>query len=136
MSGTRFFVSWRQACGSRTYQAFRSARQGGDAAACLEPSMGKRNRLREARRREAELRVSALLEANSRVDARPRAPDRFVDFKPEYRDKLEALRSHALRAPEDWHCRIKSRLEERRFTDLLRFTFARYSVAPHLERVW
>jgi hypothetical protein len=98
--------------------------------------MGKRNRLREARRREAELRVSALLEANSRVDARPRAPDRFIDFKPEYRDKVEALRSHALRAPEDWRCRIKSRLEERRFIDLLRFAFARYSVASHLERVW
>lgn len=98
--------------------------------------MGKRNRWREARRRDAELRVSAVLEAHSRVDARPRAPERFVEFKPEYRDKVDALRGYALRAPEDWRCRIKSRLEERRFIDLLRFTFARYSVAPHLERVW
>jgi hypothetical protein len=98
--------------------------------------MGKRIRLREARRREAELRVSAVLEANSRSDARPRVPERFVDFKPEYREKIKELRGHALRAPEDWCCRLKSRLEERRFIDLVRFTFARYRVAPHLERVW
>lgn len=98
--------------------------------------MGRRIRLREARRREAELRVSAVLEANSRVDARSRAPVRFIDFKPEYREKVEALRGYALRAPEDWCCRIKSRLEERRFIDLLRFTFARFRVAPHLERIW
>ena len=98
--------------------------------------MGKRIRLREARRREAELRVSAVLEANSRSDARSRAPLRFIDFKPEYREKVETLRSHALRVPEDWRCRIKSRIEERRFIDLLRFTFARFRVAPHLERIW
>ena len=98
--------------------------------------MGKRNRLREARRREAELRVSAVLEENSRLDARSRAPARFIDFKPEDREKVEALRSHALRAPEDWRCRIKSRSEERRFIDFLRFTFARYRIASHLERVW
>ncbi len=98
--------------------------------------MGKRNRLREARRREAELRVSAVLEANSRVDARSRAPARFSDFMPEYHEKVEALRGHALRAPEDWRCRIKSRSEERRFIDLVRFTFARYRVPSHLERVW
>jgi hypothetical protein len=98
--------------------------------------MGRRIRWREARRREAELRISAVLEANSRSDARPGAPVRFIDFKPEYRVKVEALRSYALRAPEDWRCRIKSRSEERRFIDLLRFTFARFRVAPHLERVW
>ena len=44
---------------------------------------------------------------------------------------------HALRAPEDWRCRIKSRSQERRFLDLLvRFCFARYRVAPHLENQW
>jgi hypothetical protein len=98
--------------------------------------MGRRIRWREARRRETELRISAVLEASSRSDARSRAPLRFIDFKPEYRDKVEALRSHALRVPEDWCCRIKSRSEERRFIDLLRFTFARFRVAPHLERIW
>src|ERR1700683_1877697 len=132
MERRAFCVSWRQTCGSRTYQALRSARQGGNASACLEQSMGKSIRLREARRREAELRVGAVLEANSRSDARSRAPLRFIDFKPEYREKVEALRSYVLRAPEDWCCRIKSRIEERRFIDLLRFTFARFRVAPHL----
>lgn len=98
--------------------------------------MGRRIRLREARRREAALRVGAVLEAHSRIDAHPRAPVCFVDFKPEYREKVDALRSYGLRAPEDWRCRIKSRLEDRRFIDLLRFTFARFRVVPHLERVW
>ena len=98
--------------------------------------MGKRIRLREARRREAELRFGAVLEAHSRFEARPRASVCFIDFKSGYRERIEALRSHALRPPEDWRCRIKSRLEERRFIDLVRFTFARFHVAPHLERLW
>ena len=98
--------------------------------------MGKKMRLRETRRLEAELRVCAVLEANSRRDARLRAPEHFHEFKPEYREKIAALREHALRAPEDWHCRIKSRSEERRFIDLVRFAFARYPVARHLEQAW
>jgi len=98
--------------------------------------MGKQTRWREARRRETELSVGAVLKAHSRSDARPRAADCFGDFKPHYRDRIEALRSYALRPPEDWRCRIKSRLEERRFLDLVRFVFARYRVADHLERVW
>jgi PcfJ-like protein len=98
--------------------------------------MGKRNRLREAERREAESRVSAVLEASSRVDARSCAPEYFADFKPEFRDKIAKLRGHALREPEDWRCRIKSRSQERRFIDLVRFTFARFRVAEHLERAW
>jgi PcfJ-like protein len=98
--------------------------------------MGRRIRLREARRHEAELRVSAVLEANSRVDARLCAPERFADFKPEFRKKIAALRGYALREPEDWRCRIKSRSEERRLVDLVRFTFARFRVAAHLERTW
>jgi len=98
--------------------------------------MGKRNRLREDQRREAERRVCAVLEASSRVDARPGAPERLADFKPEYREKIAMLRGYALRAPEDWRCRIKSRSHERRFIDLVRFTFARYRVAEHLERTW
>src|SRR5262249_22829988 len=58
------------------------------------------------------------------------------DFKPEYYDKIKSLRGYALRAPEAWRCRIKSRSEERRFIDLLRFSFARYRVAAHLEQAW
>jgi len=98
--------------------------------------MGKRTRWRDAQRREAELRVSAVLEAKSRLDARPRAPERYSEFKYEYGCRIEPLRSYALRQPEDWRCRIKSRSEERRFMDLVRFTFARHRVIGHLERAW
>jgi hypothetical protein len=98
--------------------------------------VGKKNRLREARRREAEKRFSAVLGQTARFDARSRAPLVFLGFEPEWRKRVEALRNYALRAPEDWRCRIKSRLQDRRFIDLVRFTFARYRVAPHLERVW
>ena len=45
-------------------------------------------------------------------------------------------RPQALRAPETWRCRIKSRGEDKRFLDLVRYTFARYRVPPHLENVW
>jgi hypothetical protein len=41
-----------------------------------------------------------------------------------------------LRRPEDWRCRLKSRSQERRFLDLVRFTFARYPAPAHLERLW
>jgi hypothetical protein len=124
--------SWRQTCGSRTRQIYRSARQGGNATACLEPSMGRQIRLREADRREADLRVSAVLEASSRVDARPGAPECFADFKSELREKIAALRGYALREPEAWRCQIKSRSQERRFVDLVRFTFAGFA----LPRTW
>ena len=93
-------------------------------------------KLREAQRRQADRRVCAVLKAHSQADARPRAVARFDDFSPDYRKKIEELRGYALRAPEDWRCRIKSRSEERRFIDLIRFSFARYRVAPHLEQVW
>jgi hypothetical protein len=48
-----------------------------------------------------------------------RAIERYDHFKAEYHDKIKALRGCALRAPEDWRCRIKSRSEERRFIDLV-----------------
>ena len=98
--------------------------------------MGKRTRWREAHRREADQYVSAVLEKHSRLDARPHAPAAFRDFGYEYCRKVTALSSFALRAPEDWRCRIKSRSKERRYLDLVRFVFARYRVAPHLEQVW
>jgi hypothetical protein len=98
--------------------------------------MGKKLKSREARRRDVERAICAVLEAHSKRDVRPRAVERCDDFKVEYRDKIEALRSYALRAPEDWRCQIKSRSEEKRFIDLLRFSFARYRVAVHLEHAW
>jgi hypothetical protein len=98
--------------------------------------MGKKLKLREARRRDVERAVCALLEAHSKRDLGPRAVERYDHFRVEYHSKIKALRGYALRAPEDWRCRIKSRSEERRFIDLLRFLFARYRVATHLENAW
>ena len=98
--------------------------------------MGKRNRLREDRQREAERQVRAVLAASARTDPRADAPECFADFTVQFREQIEDLRSYALRAPEDWRCRIKSRSHERRFIDLVRFTFARFAVAAHLEQVW
>jgi PcfJ-like protein len=98
--------------------------------------MGKKLKSREARRRDVERAICAVLKAHSKRDVGPRAIERYDDFKIEYRDKIKALRSYALRAPEDWRCQIKSRSEEKRFIDLVRFAFARYRVAAHLERLW
>jgi hypothetical protein len=99
--------------------------------------MGKRNRLREARRRHFERAVCAVLEAHSKKrDVRPRAVERYGDFKPEHHKKVEALRGYALRAPQDWRCRIKSRSDDKRLLDLVRFCFAKYPVAAHLEAAW
>src|SRR5215510_2497493 len=98
--------------------------------------MGKKQRLHEARRRDVDRAICAVLEAHSKRDVGPRAVERYADFKPEYYHRVRALRDCALREPEDWRCRIKSRSEERRFIDLVRFSFARYRVAAHLERLW
>ena len=98
--------------------------------------MGKKLKSREARRRDVERAICAVLEAHSKRDVGPRAVERYDNFKPEYHNKIRTLCGYALRAPEDWRCRIKSRSEERRFIDLVRFSFARYRVAAHLENAW
>jgi len=98
--------------------------------------MGKKLKSREARRRDVDRAICAVLEAHSKRDVGPRAIERYDHFKAEYHDKIKALRGYALRAPEDWRCRIKSRSEERRFIDLVRFSLARYRVAAHLENAW
>jgi len=98
--------------------------------------MGKKLKRREARRREAERAACAVLQAHSKLDARPCAVERFADFNANYRDRVEALRFRALRPLGDWRCRIKSRSEDKRFLDLVRFVFGRYRVPAHLENAW
>jgi hypothetical protein len=102
--------------------------------------MGKKNRAREARRRQHDNVVWTVLKSHSeleKVRARVRAPAAcFDDFDSDYRNKVVALRGYVLRSPSDWRCRIKSRSEEKRFLDLVRFSFARYRVPPHLEEAW
>ena len=98
--------------------------------------MGKRNKFREARRLRAERHVSALLVAHSRREPEPAAPASYRDFDFAYRSTIERYREFAIRPPETWRCRIKSRQPERQFMDLVKFSFAKYPVAAHLENVW
>jgi hypothetical protein len=98
--------------------------------------MGKRLKFREARKRQAEKAVCAALKAHSKRDLGPRAIARYDDFPSTFRQKIADHRAFAIRPPEEWRCRIKSRSVERRFIDLVRFTFARFPVAPHLENLW
>jgi hypothetical protein len=98
--------------------------------------MGKKLRLREAHRHRAESAVCAVLKAHSKHNVRPRAFERYGDFDPRDRKSLERLRASAIRMPEDWRCRIKSRSDDRRFIDLVRFVFAKYPVPQHLEDLW
>jgi PcfJ-like protein len=98
--------------------------------------MGKRNKLRQTHRQRIENRVCAVLTAHSQRKSPPTVAVRYGDFAADYCNKIEAYRTYALRPPEDWRCRIKSRSPERRFIDLVRFTFARYRVPAHLEQMW
>lgn len=97
--------------------------------------MGKRNRLKEAGRDATRSALDAVLREHA---GRPEkaVAETYADFSPERRRAIDALRTHALRDPWEWRCRIKSRSQDRRFLDLVRFCFARYRVAPHLENLW
>jgi hypothetical protein len=98
--------------------------------------MGKRNRFKEAKRQGAQHALSAVLHAHSQRPNGVVAVASYSEFNPAYRDRIEAHRALALRAPETWCCRIKSRHEDKRFIDLVRFVFGRYRVPPHLENTW
>jgi hypothetical protein len=100
--------------------------------------MGKRTKLREAQRLAVVRALSAQLRARAEANARRGPPfiTRFCDFATVERAKIDAYRAHALRAPEQWRCRLRPRAPELRFRDLVRFTFARYPVAAHLENCW
>jgi len=104
--------------------------------------MGKSNKRRQARRQQTEHVVCAALAAHSERTAHakrnnvPTAAVEYGDFSDDYRNKIELYRAFMLRRPEDWRCRIKSRSQSRRLLDLVRFTFARYPVPPHLENAW
>lgn len=98
----------------------------------------KRYRLRLAQRRRDGEVARALLKSHSQSEAcaEQRAIACFDDFGNDFRKKVDTLRGYALRAPADWRCRIKSKSEDKRFLDLVRFAFARYRVPAHLEQAW
>jgi hypothetical protein len=49
--------------------------------------MGKKLKSREARRRDVERAICAVLEAHSKRDVGPRAVERYDNFKPEYHNR-------------------------------------------------
>ncbi len=98
--------------------------------------MGKKNRLREEKRRKAEHAVAAILENHSRSAATSATIEHYSDFQAEHRSRIDRHRGDMIRLPGDWRCRIKSRAYERRLIDFVRFAFARYTVPRHLENAW
>src|SRR5204863_52413 len=98
--------------------------------------MGKRTKSREAQRFAAEQIISARLRACSKTKHHARFIDSFCEFDPARRVQIEAYRPFALRAPEDWRCVLRKRAPDLRFLELVRFAFARYRVAQHLENCW
>jgi hypothetical protein len=98
--------------------------------------MGKRIKLREAHRRAAEQAIAARLRAHSRPDHGPAFITTYGDFPAAYRQRIEPYRDLALRAPEDWCCQLRCRAPEKRFLELVAFSFARYPVADHLTAAW
>jgi hypothetical protein len=98
--------------------------------------MGKKIKLREAQRREAEHAIAARLRAHSETRTGPAFIVCYAEFAPDYRSKIEAYRDFTLRPPEAWRCRLRVRSPERRFLELVQFTFAKYPVAHHLENAW
>jgi PcfJ-like protein len=98
--------------------------------------MGKKIKLREAQQHAADEALCARLRARSRTEAAPAFILSYADFPPCYRAKIEPYCSLALRAPEQWRCRLRVRSPEKRFLDLVNFTFAKYRVAQHLEQAW
>ncbi len=98
--------------------------------------MGKKIKSREAQRRAAVEAVDRRLRAHSRAEIGPALVESYYELEPLYRGRIEAYRGHALNAPDLWRCRLRSRSTERRFLDLVKFTFAKYRVPKHLEQVW
>jgi PcfJ-like protein len=98
--------------------------------------MGKRTKLREAQRRATEQAIAARLRAHSPARLAPAFINSYCDFDPDYRERIEAYRSFAVRAPGAWRCTLRQRSPEQRFLELVRFTFADFPVPHHLENAW
>jgi hypothetical protein len=113
-----------------------SAQVGGNVHACLVHTMGRKIRLYEAKARAAEEAVAARLRAHSKSETAPKSVETYSDFDHIYSSGVERYRGYALRMPERWRCRLRSHAVERRFLDLVKYTFARYPVAHHLENAW
>jgi PcfJ-like protein len=97
--------------------------------------MGKRTKLREAQKFACEQALATRLHQHGRRSA-PAFIDSWDGFPLEYMEKIEAYRAFALRPPEAWRCKLRVRSPELRFLELVKFTFARFTVPRHLEKAW
>jgi hypothetical protein len=98
--------------------------------------MGKQTKLREAQRHAAEQALAVRLRVQTPAKSKPAFIDSCSQFASSYRNRIEAYREFALRSPETWRCGLRVRSPEQRFRELVRFTFAKYPVARHLENAW
>jgi hypothetical protein len=96
-------------------------------------AMGRRIRQKEAQRAEAKRRVDAHL---ARKIAIAPAPDDFYGFSVQRQALIDRYFAYFLRSPRDWRRRGKSKSEEKRFVELIKFTVAQYSTPDHLTAVW
>src|SRR5579864_4647561 len=109
---------------------------GNDGERCVQRSMGRKTKLREAQRREDELALAARLRLHGRAERRPAFINSYREFPSGELAKIEAYRRLALREPEEWRCELRVRAPELRFLDLVRFTFGRFAAPAHLEHEW
>jgi hypothetical protein len=103
--------------------------------------MGKRTKLREAQKRAAEQALAARLRAHTRQRRLHKVRDKafiasYSEFPPEYCDRIKPYARYALRQPEQWRCNIRVRCPQKRFLELVQFSFARFPVVPHLAKAW
>jgi PcfJ-like protein len=98
--------------------------------------MGKRTKAREAQRFAAEQALAARLRSHGQAERRPAFITSYEDLPVEFRTRFEPYRKLALRRPETWQCRLRVRSPELRYLDFIRFAFAAYPVAAHLEAAW
>ena len=103
--------------------------------------MGKRTKLREAQKRAAEQALAARLCAHSRLRRRYKVRDKafiasYSEFPPEFRARIKPYERYGLRPPEEWRCHIRVRCAQKRFLEFVKFSFARFPVAPHLANAW
>src|ERR1700744_189441 len=116
--------------------ALRSASPGRGGHACLDHTMGRKTKLREAQKHAVEQALCARLREHSRTEKGPAFIGRYAEFALPYQHRLEAYREYAVRDPDAWRCRLRVRAPDARFLDLVRFSFARFAVPQHLEAAW
>jgi hypothetical protein len=98
--------------------------------------MGKRTKLREAEKYAAEQALAARLRNYPKRNSGPGFITTYDQFPPEFHARIEPYLRNAIRNPGSWRSALRVRSPELRFLELVRFTFAKFSVPPFLEEAW